>query len=58
MTNIEKYNAIFTYWVDLCKVKPETLDKTLWRIDTANRVYDALLSYTQLCLRAGKEVRM
>ena len=58
MTNTEIYNAIFTYWVDLCKVKPETLDKAIWRIDTTNSIYDALLTYNQLCLREGKEVRM
>ena len=58
MTNAEKYNAIFTYWQDLCKVKPDSLDKALWRIDAGNRIYDALLSYTHLCMREGKEVRM
>ena len=58
MSNKEIYNTIFTYWQDLCTTTPDSLDKALWRIDTGNRIYDALLTYNQLCMREGKEVRM
>ena len=55
MSNKEVYNTILTYWQELpC----DSLDKALRRIDTGNRIYDALLSYTHLCMREGKEVRM
>ena len=58
MTNAEIYNTIFSYWLDLCKVKPETMDRAIWRIDTCNSIYDALVAYNQLCIRERKEVRL
>ena len=58
MTNKEIYNTIFSYWEDLCTTVPDSLDKAIWRIDTSNSIYDALLSYTHLCMIEGKEVRM
>ena len=58
MSNKEVFDTIFSYWEDLCTTAPETLDKAIWRIDTSNSIYDALMMYTHLCIRAGKEVRM
>lgn len=55
MTNTEIYNTVFSYWQEL---PSGSLDESLWRIDAGNSIYDALLSYTHLCMREGKEVRM
>ena len=55
MTNTEKYNTILSYWQEL---PSGSLDEYLRRIDTGKRIYNALLTYNQLCLREGKEVRM
>ena len=58
MSNKEVFDTIFSYWQDLCTTAPDSLDKALSRIDTGNRIYDALMMYTHLCMREGKEVRM
>jgi len=56
MTNTEKYNTVFSYWQEL--PTPKTVDESLQRATTTNKIYDALMMYTHLCIREGKEVRM
>ena len=55
MTNKEVFDTIFSYWQDS---HAKTLDEALWRVKTSESIYNALLSYSYLCMRAGKEVRM
>ena len=58
MTNKEIYNTIFSYWQEIYVDKNPTLAKALWRMKEGKKIGDVLLSYTHLCMRAGKEVRM
>ena len=43
MTKKEIYQEIRTYWSDLYKEKPITLEKAIWRIKESDKIHNALL---------------
>ena len=43
MTKKEIYKEIRTYWSDLYKEKPITIEKAIWRIKESDKIYNALL---------------
>ena len=45
MTKKEIFQEIHTYWNDLYKEKPLTLEKAIWRIKESEKIYNALMLY-------------
>ena len=58
MTNKEVFDTILSYWQDSHTSNSKSLDEALQTMKTSDSIYDALLGYTHLCMRAGKDVQM
>ena len=59
MTNSEVFEALIEYRREIYKdIRTKGIAEALRRMETSEKILDALLMWTQLNIRAGKEVRM
>ena len=59
MPNSVIFNTLIEYRREIYKdIRTKGIAEALRRMETSNKILDALLMWTQLNIRAGEEVRM